>query len=189
MIPLIVFIHCDNNEVEFIDCVGDLNLDEFYFVGSHFTESIHYFDKFDKDISSFGSNASIIFEADQTFTINVMLKCDTLANIPLVCDSSNSESGYKELKLEGTYNFEQRIEVRKYRCGFIDPSICQTNFIRGECTLNILDLADSLIGEKTVVCDIGVHCFGVYTVYRLDINLPINGGDRLFIQILYENVD
>jgi hypothetical protein len=175
--------------VEFIDCVGDFNLDDFYFVGSHFTESIEYYDKFDNYTGSFGSNASINFEDDQTFTINVILKCDTLISILPVCDSSNYESGYNELVLEGTYTFEQRIGIRNYSCGFIKPTTCQTNTIRGECNLNILDSEDSLFDENTVVCDIYVECGVVTTIYWLDINIPINGGDRLFMQILYEEFD
>ena len=183
-----IFQQCNKEEDEFFDCVGDLNIDEFYFMGTHDDLYPEYYDKYYNFYYGESNFAVASFKEDRTFSINIELECDSSFSMLPICDSIDYISGYhEELMWEGIWEFEQSITTFSYDCGWLTPKTCKQNRIQGKCYLNILNSSDGILDNEIITCDLNVECAGEYSlIYWMDIDLPIYNGDRLSLQINFE---
>ena len=78
------------------DCVGDLDLNTFYFMGTHIRErDIRYIQNYLNQANSFSiyeSNAKIVFQQD-SFNLDINLKCDSVTSYFPLCDSIDYVQG------------------------------------------------------------------------------------------------
>jgi hypothetical protein len=170
----------DRDGVNFVECVGELDLGTFYFLGTHDSKSIEYYENKDNYIESFGSIVSVTFEDDKTFIMDVKIACDSLSSVP-ACDSINFAAGYKEFRLEGSWNFEQHVKTH-------GSGSWRTNRMEGQCNLNITESTNDMLNGENLTSDTHIDCTPSTVNYWMNIDLPINDGDRLHAQISFEKL-
>lgn len=188
-LSIVMLFHCcdSKNDVEFYNCVGDLPIDEFYFMGEHDNFHVEIYDKNYEYYSGETKHASLIFNEDKTFKVIIEFKCDSTENIYPLCDSLNLNLGLTdEMVWAGTWDFNQNIKTISSDCGWFSLR-CDTNEINGECNLNVLNSPFEKLNNEISPCDFYVTCWeNIGRIYWMDIWLPLENEYQLFFQIGFE---
>ena len=167
-------ISCNSDNDVFFDCVGNMNLETFYFMGLLNTEATYYLDG---DNNSIGFGSSTINFQENTFSLDIFLKCDSTTNPIPICDSVNYENGNIELNILGTWNFNQQSQ---YVIGF------NKNHIIGTCLMNATQTSQSYIGE-IITGEILIGCPNEFIKeYQLHVFVSIDSNERVELNFLYE---
>jgi len=185
---ILLIQNCNINEL--IDCVGELNADEFHFIGTHDISGSVLITKIPVDTAYNGEiphdSASIVFKEDGSFTMKVNIKHDTSWVFhESIWEYLNLSGNSEELLWDGTWEIAQSSKYRK-QCDYLT----ECTGITGIINLNSKNVPDGTDEFYEVACDFGISCAirGIRR-YLINVSIPLYSKYELgFIYSFEENI-
>ena len=154
---------CRKSEDNMKNCVDGLNLNKFYFYGTDtsYVNTLDYYESSNGSVTlvdqiPMHGTGIIIFNDNNTFTINLNFVCDTLHSAIPLCSQEDYNNGEINLEIKGIWDFEQFHSYQSY--SIIHKDFDTYQIIEGECYLRITDSYDSSQIGNTVTSFILITC-------------------------------
>jgi len=167
------------------NCLGGLDANKFYFIGTHNTDSLIEYYISDSIYALVNGLCNITFNENRTFSFDISIDCDPIdcdfdesGCDSLVCNDSQIMDGELKITGEGTWDFEQSINT------YLNDDM------EGTCYLRITDSSDNTLNNSEITGHMFLVCFyksyyptysGLTRIYYLQIPFTINNLDVIYL--------